>query len=61
MQLESSAARVDGRAFGVLVKLVFSDVKLVFFDVKLAFKVRLGYASLVSESARTSTRVSLLC
>ena len=99
MQLASSAAGVDGRAFGVqvvgcwsrlasaatevawrcrllesvascrsatgvdgvLVQTVFWDVKLVFFDVKLTLKVRLGYASRVSESAWTSTRVSLLC
>ena len=52
-----SATEVDG----VLVQTVFWDVKLVFFDVKLAFKVRLGCASRVSESAMTSARVSLLC
>ena len=43
----NSAAGVDS----VLVQTVFWDVKQLFFDVKLALKVRLGYASRVSESA----------
>ena len=52
----NSAAGVDS----VLVQTVFWDVKQLFFEVKLALKVRLGYASLVSESAWTSAWVSLL-
>ena len=54
---ETSAAGVDW----VPLEPVMLEVKLLFSEMKLAPKLRLGCASRVSESVRTSAVVSLLC